>query len=112
MIGPGTKIEIHITATEPLEGFVAVDGGPTRGFCGWGELRRLVAAPMDDLDAGLTQTEEQIVSLVSEGLTNKEIGRRLYLSPRTVQWHLGRAFRKLGVRSRTELAARWSADRG
>ena len=111
MIGPGTKIEIDITATEPLEGLVAVDGGPARGFCGWGELRRLLAAPVDGIGAGLTDTEEQIVSLVSEGLTNKEVGQRLYLSPRTVQWHLGRAFRKLGLRSRTELAARWNSER-
>jgi DNA-binding CsgD family transcriptional regulator len=36
-------------------------------------------------------------------LTNKEIGARLFLSPKTVEFHLGRAYRKLGVRSRAEL---------
>jgi len=39
----------------------------------------------------------------ADGLTNKEIGARLFLSPKTVEFHLGRAYRKLDVRSRAEL---------
>jgi DNA-binding CsgD family transcriptional regulator len=53
----------------------------------------------------LTATERQIVALASQGLTNPEIGRRLFISPRTVQSHLGHVFTKVGLTSRVELAA-------
>jgi len=53
--------------------------------------------------AALTPTESQAVDLVADGLTNNEIGERLFVSPRTVQGHLRRAFQKLGVQSRREL---------
>jgi DNA-binding CsgD family transcriptional regulator len=51
----------------------------------------------------LTAQEHQIVSLAAAGLTNKQIGQRLYLSPRTVGSHLYRVFPKLGVSSRAGL---------
>jgi DNA-binding CsgD family transcriptional regulator len=53
---------------------------------------------------GLTATERRIAELVAEGGTNKEIAAALFLSPRTVEAYLRQVFRKLGVRSRTELA--------
>ena len=43
--------------------------------------------------------------MVASGATNREAGARLFLSPKTIEAHLGRIYRKLGVRSRTELAA-------
>jgi DNA-binding CsgD family transcriptional regulator len=55
--------------------------------------------------ASLTPTEEQVAHLVARGLTNREIGARLFISPRTVQTHLVHAFGKLGVSRRAELAA-------
>lgn len=52
----------------------------------------------------LSKSERRVVTLVCEGLTNPQIGERLYLSRRTVQSHLYSIFKKLGVKSRTELA--------
>ena len=54
----------------------------------------------------LTPQELQIALLVSEGRTNAEVGRAVFLSTRTVEFHLSRTYRKLGVASRTELARR------
>jgi DNA-binding CsgD family transcriptional regulator len=53
----------------------------------------------------LTPQEEQIARLAREGLSNPEIGARLFLSPRTAEWHLHNVFSKLGIRSRRELAS-------
>jgi DNA-binding CsgD family transcriptional regulator len=52
----------------------------------------------------LTPTEERIAGLVAIGQRNDEVAAELDLSPKTVEWHLSRLYRKLGVRSRTELS--------
>ena len=54
----------------------------------------------------LSETERRIATLVAMGRTNEEVGERLFLSPKTVEWSLTKIYRKLRVRSRTELAAR------
>ena len=51
----------------------------------------------------LTAQERQIAELARDGLSNPEIGARLFLSPRTVEWHLRHVFAKLAIRSRREL---------
>jgi DNA-binding NarL/FixJ family response regulator len=51
----------------------------------------------------LTTQERQIAQMAGNGLSNPEIGTRLFLSPRTVEWHLRKVFIKLGISSRKEL---------
>ncbi|MCR2764379.1 LuxR C-terminal-related transcriptional regulator [Microbacterium sp. zg.B48] len=60
-------------------------------------------------DRGLTPQEEQIVRLTAEGLTNPEIAERLFLSPRTVEYHLGKVYNKLGISSRVQLIRKLNA---
>jgi DNA-binding CsgD family transcriptional regulator len=55
---------------------------------------------------GLTPVEARLAALVAAGQTNREVAAALFMSVRTVESHLGRIYRKLGLRSRTELAAR------
>jgi DNA-binding CsgD family transcriptional regulator/predicted ATPase len=55
---------------------------------------------------GLSATEQRIVDLVAAGRTTREVAEELFVSAKTVEWNLTRIYRKLGVRSRTELAAR------
>ena len=54
--------------------------------------------------ASLTATENRIAVLVRDGLTNREIGTRLFVSPRTVQTHVSHILQKTGLRSRVEIA--------
>jgi DNA-binding CsgD family transcriptional regulator len=74
------------------------------------ELRRIggrAAAP-----GTLTATEERVVGLVAAGRTYREAADALFMSPKTVQWNLSKIYRKLGVRSRAELAAKLAAEGG
>jgi ATP/maltotriose-dependent transcriptional regulator MalT len=57
----------------------------------------------DETRGDLTPQESQIARLARDGLSNPEIGSTLYLSPRTVEWHLHNVFTKLGIGSRMEL---------
>ena len=57
----------------------------------------------------LTPTEERVAALVAAGGTYREVADALFISPKTVQWNLSKIYRKLGVRSRAELAAKLAA---
>lgn len=68
-----------------------------------GERSRRRREPASDQ---LTAQELLVALLVAEGATNREAAASLFVSPKTVETHLGRCYRKLGIRSRTELARR------
>jgi DNA-binding NarL/FixJ family response regulator len=57
----------------------------------------------------LSATEAEVARLVATGRSNKEVAEALHLSRKTVEWNLSKIYRKLGVRSRTELASRHPA---
>ena len=82
--------------------------------CSWAEQARAelraagerVAAQESAAQSVLSAQDLQIARLAAEGLSNREIGERLYLSPRTIGSHLYRMFPKLDITSRAQLAAR------
>lgn len=99
------KAEARTHLREALERFERLGAAP------WAEHARAElraagesSAPAADAPAQLTPQELQVVRLAATGATNKEIAARLFLSPKTVGHHLYRAFPKLGVSTRTELA--------
>jgi DNA-binding NarL/FixJ family response regulator len=71
------------------------------------ELRRIGGRTASASE--LSETERRIVELVVAGRRNREVAVELSLSPNTVVWNLSKVYRKLGVTSRTELAARIAA---
>lgn len=68
-------------------------------------------APAERAAEQLTPQEALVAELVSRGMTNREVGSELFVSTKTVQYHLTRIYAKLGIRSRGELAARRAAPR-
>jgi DNA-binding NarL/FixJ family response regulator len=73
-----------------------------------GERVRRRTEPKTD---ALTPQELQVALAVSRGATNREAAASLFLSPKTIEKHLGNVYTKLGLRSRTELAAVFTSAR-
>ncbi|MGH9077029.1 MAG: ATP-binding protein [Acidimicrobiales bacterium] len=90
----------------------AADGFAERGLGTLSRRCRDLLAPASTNPwsaAGISAREADVLRLVAEGLTNKEIAARLYLSPRTVEKHVESLLRKGGARSRIELVTRLPA---
>ncbi|XVV15390.1 helix-turn-helix transcriptional regulator [Actinoplanes sp. CA-131856] len=71
------------------------------------ELSATAAEPGRDAGHGLTPQESHVARAVATGQTNREVAAALFLSSKTVEFHLGNIYRKLGVRNRTQLAQRY-----
>jgi DNA-binding CsgD family transcriptional regulator len=101
------KREARDTLTKALEVFdglgAALWADKTRA-----ELARIGGRAPSSLD--LTATEDRVAALVAAGSTNREVADSLFVSIHTVEANLKRIYRKLGVRSRTELASKFQSD--
>jgi DNA-binding CsgD family transcriptional regulator len=69
-----------------------------------------VASPAPSLRATLTGQELQVVLVVAEGLRNREAAARLFVTPKTIEFHLSNVYRKLRIRSRAELVRRVAVE--
>ena len=68
-------------------------------------------SPTPEHPGGLSAREVEVLGLVAEGLTNAQVAKELFLSPRTIQRHLNSIYHKLGVSSRTA-ATRFAMEHG
>jgi DNA-binding CsgD family transcriptional regulator len=93
------RLDAHREVDESLQLLRAL-GSPTR-----------LQQPSGRGAASLTRREAEVLTLVGAGLSNPEIAGRLYLSPKTVEHHVGHVFTKLGLTSRSALAA-YAARKG
>ena len=109
----GARIEAREQLRAAADGFRAIGAAPwvkaaerELGATGERLRRRALDAPEE-----LTTQEREIADLVAAGASNKDVAAELYLSPKTVEAHLTRVYRKLGVNSRTQLARRLEEER-
>ncbi|MDX6704107.1 MAG: hypothetical protein QOF26_4333 [Baekduia sp.] len=88
-----TRVELRATGGAAAEGDAA-------------EKEAVAAAGLEEL----TAHELQIARLVARGLTNREVAAKLFLSPKTIEYHLSQIYRKLDLRSRTQLASLMASE--
>ena len=72
---------------------------------GLGDVARVRSVDTATAVGSLTRREAEVLALIRQGLTNREIGERLFISAKTAEHHVGRVLTKLGVKSRAEAAA-------
>ena len=100
----GRRVDAREELRAAERAFLAMDltlwaGRAAHELAGTGERSRRTGSP-----SALTSQETRVALLAAEGRTNREIASALFLSPKTVEHHLGAVLRKRGLRSRTELA--------
>ncbi len=94
----------HLQAAYGIFRDIGADGFAERARLELAAAGGTARQPASSPGGGLTPQELQVSALAAAGFTNLEIASRLFISPKTVDYHLGRVFRKLGVGSRRELA--------
>lgn len=110
----GKRREATVPLTDAKQFFTAVGANAYVERC----ERELQASGMNvtrrsELDfTSLTSQERAVAVLVAGGASNKQAAQELYVSVKTVQYHLTRTYTKLGIRSRSELAARFRETAG
>jgi DNA-binding CsgD family transcriptional regulator len=108
----GRRIEARAQLRAALETFERLGAGPWEERAR-GELRvsgeRLRRREPHEAEQ-LTPQELQIALQVADGKSNKDVGAALFLSHKTIEFHLGRVYRKLDINSRAELIRRFAAD--
>jgi DNA-binding CsgD family transcriptional regulator len=104
----GRRVDARVQLRCALDRFEELEAGDFRD-----RARRELSATCETVrrnafarNEALTSQEAEIARLAREGHTNSEIGVMLFLSPRTVEWHLGKVFAKLGITSRRGLWSR------
>jgi DNA-binding CsgD family transcriptional regulator len=108
----GERVAAREQLSAAAEAFERVNAAPwaqraQNELRGTGQTLRRASMPESD---SLTPSELQVALRVAEGLTNREVAAAIFISPKTVEHHLSSIYRKLGIRSRTELARRIAAS--
>ena len=104
-----TRIGAKPWAEQAARTLARVDGSPAEGSANFRDRVDMNGSSPGAL-ATLSVTEARIATMVREGASNREIAARMFLSVKTVEATLTRIYRKLGVRSRTQLSSRLGAD--
>jgi DNA-binding NarL/FixJ family response regulator len=102
----GRRVDARAELREAHNAFIlmGMDGFADRARQELEATGEAVRERADDAHDDLTTQERQVALLAREGLSNPEIGARLFLSPRTVEWHLRKVYTKLGISSRRDLS--------
>jgi DNA-binding CsgD family transcriptional regulator len=101
----GNKTEARVHLLPGLEGADRCGAKPLAERART-ELKAAGARPRKPVRTGveaLTPSERRVAQMAADGLTNREIALALFVTPKTVEWHLAQTFRKLGLSSRTQL---------
>jgi DNA-binding NarL/FixJ family response regulator len=101
----------HDKTAEPKEIIRAIhtvhSGGNSLASCVTTALVNHISTRQREYTANLSQREEEVLELVAKGKSNSDIADQLYISVRTVKFHISSIFAKLQVKNRTEAAALW-----
>jgi len=103
----GQRVAARDPLREGMDGARSCGASPLAAFA-HDELIAAGARPRREALSGiasLTGSERRVADLAAEGLTNRQLAQTLYLSPKTVEMHLSRAYRKLDISSRGDLAS-------
>jgi DNA-binding CsgD family transcriptional regulator len=102
----GRRIDAREQLKQAIDVFDRLDAAPwsTRARSELRATGERVSPRNLTLTEQLTPQERQVAVLAAEGKTNREIGSQLFLSPKTIEWHLSHVYRKLGITSRGKLS--------